>query len=76
MPATTGAVPVACSMTFNRAPLPGAVPRAIGAIIDVNDAPLTGETLAIGAAVARAAAVVYVENRDAAAGPILDGIFQ
>ena len=43
LPATIGAVPVACSMTFSSEPLPGAVPRALGivesALVPTKSAP-------------------------------------
>ena len=52
------------------------IARALDAVIDIDDAPASVQPFSIGAAVARAAAVVDVEDGDAAAGPILDRIFE
>ena len=46
--------------------------RAVDAVVDVDDAPVAVESLAVGAAKAGAAAVIHVEHRDAAARPVLD----
>src|SRR5258708_24232789 len=48
------------------------VTRAIDAILDIDDAPLSIETIAIFAPIAAAAAVIHIEHADAAARPILD----
>src|SRR5262249_42621402 len=47
-------------------------PCAVDAVLNVDDAPLTLQAVAGRAAEARAAAVIYVEDCDAAAGPIFD----
>ena len=41
-------------------------------VVDVGNAPLPVQTLAVGAAVARAAAIVHVGDREPAARPVLD----
>jgi hypothetical protein len=46
--------------------------RGVDRVVDVDRAPLAVQTLAVGAAVAAAAAVVDVDDREAAAGPVLD----
>ena len=46
--------------------------RAADGVLDVDDAPLPLQAIAIRPAVAGAAAVVHVEHREAAAGPELD----
>ena len=46
-------------------------PGSVDAVVDVDDAPVALETVAIGAAEAGAAAVVHVEHRNAAAGPVV-----
>src|SRR5258708_33276485 len=48
------------------------VTSAIDTILDIDDAPLSIETVAIGAPIAAAAAVIHIEHADAAARPILD----
>src|SRR5438477_79271 len=45
--------------------------RSVDAIVDVDDAPVPVESLPVGAAVASRAAVVDVDQRQAAAGPVL-----
>ena len=45
--------------------------RAVDAVVDVDDAPLPVQAIAVRAPIARAAAVVHVEHGDAAAGPVL-----
>ena len=45
--------------------------RAADAVLDVDDAPLALQAIAIRPAVAGAAAVIHVEHREAAAGPEL-----
>src|SRR5499433_3216250 len=47
-------------------------PRAGDAIVDVDHAPVHLQTVAVGAAESSASAVVHVEYRNAAAGPILN----
>src|SRR4029453_12028509 len=51
------------------------MPCAIHAVIDIDDTPLTIESFSVSTAVARAAAVIYVEHGDPAASPVLDLIF-
>src|SRR5262249_47865777 len=46
---------------------------AVEAVVDVDDAPVAMQPVAIGAAEAAAAAVVDVKHRDAAARPVLGG---
>src|SRR5262249_14486710 len=45
----------------------------VGAIINVHDAPLTRQTLAVGSSVACTPTIVYIEYSDPAACPILNG---
>ena len=47
-------------------------PRALHAIIDIDYAPGAIQSLAIVAAIARAAAIIHIEHGDAAARPILN----
>src|SRR5262245_41480874 len=47
-------------------------PGAGDAIVDINHAPIQLETVAVGAAKSSTAAVVHVEHRNPAAGPILN----
>src|SRR5262245_16390787 len=47
-------------------------PRAGDAIVDVDHAPVQLQTAAVGAAESSASAVIHVEHRNAAAGPILN----
>src|SRR5262249_7924164 len=47
-------------------------PRAGDAIVDVDHAPVQLQTVAVGAAESSASAVIHVEHRNAAAGPILN----
>src|SRR5262249_3319815 len=47
-------------------------PRAGDAIVDVDHAPIQPQTVAVGAAESSASAVIHVEHRNAAAGPILN----
>ena len=49
----------------------GEMAHGVSAVVDVGDAPLAVEGPPIGAAVAGAAAVVDVEHRKTAAGPVL-----
>src|SRR5262245_3907513 len=44
--------------------------RAVGAVVDINDTPLTVEALPVGATVAGAAAIIHIQHCDAAAGPV------
>ena len=46
--------------------------RAVYAIVHVNDSPLPIQPFAISSSIAGAAAVVHVEDREPAAGPILN----
>ena len=46
--------------------------RAVHAIVDIDNSPIAIQSFAIFAAIARAAAVVNVEHRHAATGPILN----
>ena len=46
--------------------------RGGGAILDIDDAPLPIEPLAIGAAIPRRSGVIYVDDADATAGPPLN----
>src|ERR1051326_5072735 len=46
--------------------------RAIYAIVNIDDSPGTAQALAVGAAIAGAAAIIHVENRNPTAGPILN----
>ena len=48
------------------------IARAIDTVIDIDDPPLALEPFSVRAAVARAAAVIYVEHGDPAASPVLD----
>src|SRR5215472_15245649 len=50
--------------------------RAVDAVLDVNNAPLAPQQVAIFPAVAAAAAVVDIEHSDSAAGPELDKRFE
>ena len=50
--------------------------RGADAVGDVDDTPLPVEPLAVGAAKAGTAAVVHVGDREAAAGPELDGVVE
>src|SRR6266550_3857129 len=52
------------------------IARAVDAVVDIDDTPLTVEPFSVGASVTGAAAVVDIEYRDASAGPILNRIFQ
>src|SRR6185312_3953673 len=52
-------------------PLVGEESGSVDAVVDVDDAPLPVQPVAVLAAIAGAAAVVDVEHRDAAAGPVL-----
>src|SRR5580704_7569748 len=49
---------------------------AVDAISDVDDAPVSLQPLAVGTTEPRAAAVVHIQDRDAAAGPVLDAEVQ
>ena len=48
------------------------IARAVDAIVDIDDAPLAVEPFSVCAAVAGAAAIIDIEHRDAAAGPVLE----
>src|SRR4030095_15075607 len=54
----------------------GEIARAADADLGVDDTPFVIESFSVGAAIAGTAAVIHVENGDAAAGPILNRIFQ
>ena len=47
--------------------------RTVYAIVHVNDSPLRIQPFAISSSIAGAAAVVHVEDREPATGPILNG---
>src|SRR5262249_7142809 len=47
-------------------------PRAGDAIVDIGHAPIQLQTVAVGATESGASAVVHVEHRSAAAGPIMN----
>src|SRR5918996_4856248 len=71
-----------CASSSNRKPVTvdfsgsDKISGAIDAVIDIDNSPVTFKSLPIFAAVARASAVVDIENRDTSAGPILDCIAQ
>src|SRR5579871_6410014 len=50
----------------------GEITRAVDAIVHVHNSPIAVQALAVFASEAGAAAVVHIQNRDAAAGPILN----
>src|SRR5437899_12957551 len=47
------------------------VPRGVDAVVDVDHAPVSVEPLSICASITRRTAVVHVDQREAAAGPVL-----
>ena len=71
-----GAAAANCQATAIHFAALGEVARAVGAVIDINDAPIAVEPFAIGAAIARAATVIYIEDGDPSAGPILNRVLE
>src|SRR5918995_3275231 len=71
-----------CASSSNRKPVTvdfsgsDKISGAIDAVIDIDNSPLTFKSLPVCAAVTRAPAVVDIDNRDTATGPILDCIAQ
>ena len=72
-----GRIP-ACAPTGDHQPPSGChlaqldqIARAVYAVVHIHDAPLAVEPLLVGPAIAGAATVVYIQDCDLAAGPIL-----
>src|SRR6516165_3822899 len=50
----------------------GQVFSAVDTVVDIDDAPLAAEPFAVGAPIARTAAIIDIENGKAPARPVLD----